>query len=91
MNAFIAIGTGYSLLLTSEYDFSLQTNAFIASDEIVFVTLLKIRYTLQTNMLIASDKHARFVLGTNIFDAGDDPFGAKVERVRSGDEHFNLL
>ena len=37
-------------------DFTLQTNAFIASDEIVFATTLQIRITLQTNMFIASDE-----------------------------------
>ena len=39
----------------SEYDFILQMNLFIASDEIVSATHLQIRIVLQTNMFITRD------------------------------------
>ena len=53
----LLLATRKSLLLTSKHDFTLQTNAFIASDEIVSATYLQIRLTLQTDMFIASDEH----------------------------------
>ena len=60
-----------SLLFISKHAFTLQTNAFIASDEIVFAPHLQVQITLQTNMFIASE---------NTFCAGGEHFGA-------GDEH----
>ena len=60
-----------SLLLTSEYDFTQQTKAFIAS---VFATYLQIRIALQTNMFIANDERVLcwgrtlLALETNAFE-----------------------
>ena len=65
------------MLLTSEYDFTLQTRAFIASDETVFATHLQIRITLQTSMFIASDERVR--VGDEHFNDGDE----RVENARS--------
>ena len=56
----LSLATRSSVLLTSEYDFTLQTNTLIASDEIVLATHLQIRITLQTSMLISSDEHILF-------------------------------
>ena len=80
----MSLATRQSLLLTSEQDFTLQTNAFIASDEIVFATHLQIRITLLTNMFIASDKRvlcwgrALLTLEVNAFRAEDE----RIENVQ---------
>ena len=68
------------MLLTSENNFTLQTNEFIASDEIVSATHVQIQITLQRNKFIASDESA--------FCAGDEHFwrwGRTL--VDAGDEH----
>ena len=76
-----------SLLFTFEYHFTLQMNAFITNDKIVFVTHLQVWITLQMNTFIANDKHILcwwriiLVLETNVF-------GARDKRVQTGDEHF---
>ena len=44
------------MLLTSEYDITLQTNAFVAYDEIVSAAHLQVNLALQTNTFIASDE-----------------------------------
>ena len=46
----------FSAILPFEYDFMLQTKAFIASDELVFATHLHKQILLQTNMFIANDE-----------------------------------
>ena len=66
------------LLLTSEYNFTLQTYAFIASDEIVSAIHLQIRIALQTNMLNATDKHV--LCWDEHFGTGDE-LSAVDERV----------
>ena len=46
--------------ISSKYDFTLQTYAFITSDKKVFATHLQIQTTLQTNTFITSwDEHYR--------------------------------
>ena len=49
----LSLATKQSLLLTYEHEFKLQTNVFIASDEIVSATHLQIRITRQTNMFMS--------------------------------------
>ena len=46
------LATRLSPSITSEYAFTLQTDAFITSDEIVLLTQI----TLETNMFIARDE-----------------------------------
>ena len=78
-----------SLLLTSEYEFTLQMYTFIASDEIVVATHIQIRITLQMNMFIASDKGVLYwgqtllALQTKALCAGDE----QVENVRLSFSH----
>ena len=77
------------LLLTSKNDFTLQTNAFIASDEIVSDTHIQIRITLLTNTFIASDKRvlcrgrALLYLEANVFRAADERY-----KCRPGDKRI---
>ena len=88
--------TRWSLLLTSEYDFILQMNTFIASDEIVSAIHLQIRITLQANMFIASDERVLFwgrtllVLEMNGSHAGDERLSVWdecVEKTRLSFSH----
>ena len=75
------------LLLTSEHDFTLQMNAFIANDEIGPATRLLIRINLATNMFIASHERvlcwgrALLTLDANAFRAGDEHFSTVDERI----------
>ena len=57
-----------SLLLASEHDFTLQTNSFVASDEVVSATHLQIQITLLASMFIAGEKR----VWRNAFDAGGE-------------------
>ena len=75
----LLLATRQSLLLTSQYHLTLQTNSFIASDEIVFATHLQIPITLQTNMFIASNERVL---------SWGRTLGTEDERIRAGDEHF---
>ena len=77
-----------SLVLYSEYNFTLQMNAFIfGADEIVSATHLQIRITVQMNIIFASDERVLccgqtlVVLQMNALHAGDKYFSA-------GGEHF---
>ena len=67
----------------------MQTNAFVASDEIVFATHLQTRITLQTNIFIASDERALYwgrtllALETNAFELEMNSSAAGDERVQN--------
>ena len=84
-------------ILTSEHDFTLQTNAFIASDETVSATHLQIRITLPTNMFIASDERvlcwgrALLTLEANPFHTGDEHFSAGDERNENARSSFSHM
>ena len=64
----------YYVLLTSKYDITLQTNAFIASDEIASTTHFQTQYhTADKRLFLAINA---FVLETNTLGAGDNAFRA---------------
>ena len=77
------------------YDFTLQMNAFVASDEIVSATHLQIRITLPTNMFIVSDerilcwRRTLLMLEANAFHAGDEHFSAGHERIEPARSSFS--
>ena len=84
-----------SLLHTSDYDFTLQMNAFVISDEIVSATQLQIRITLPTHMFIASDEcilgwgRTLLTLEANVFHAGDEHFSAGLEPTEPARSSFS--
>ena len=81
----------------SEYDFTLQTYTFIASNEIVSEIHVEIVVTLQTNMFIASNKCVLcwectlLALETNMFRAGDEPISTGDKRVQNACVSFNHI
>ena len=84
-----------SLLLTSTYNITLQTNVFITVTRQPLLLTLKYNITLKTNMFIASDegvlcwRQTLLALETNAFHAGDQHFSAGDEQVKNAGSNFS--